>query len=100
MNPPRWTATFTVRLDSPEAAERLLRSLAPEAAREVPKTSATLSRPTPSTVTIDVRASESGALRAATNTYLGWVDLAGASEAVAKAAEPTSAPRRPKPLSP
>ncbi|MCI4333231.1 MAG: hypothetical protein L3K01_05850 [Thermoplasmata archaeon] len=100
MNPPRWSATFTVRLDSPEAAERLLRALAPESAREVPKTSATLAHPSPSTVTIEVRASESGAMRAAANTYLGWVDLAGASEAVARAAEPLVPTARPKPLSP
>jgi tRNA threonylcarbamoyladenosine modification (KEOPS) complex Pcc1 subunit len=87
MSLPRWGATFTIRLGSAEAAERLVRSLGPEASREVPKTSAVVSRPTPDTVTIEVRASDAGALRAAANTYLGWVDLAGASEAVARAAE-------------
>jgi tRNA threonylcarbamoyladenosine modification (KEOPS) complex Pcc1 subunit len=100
LNRSRWTATFTVRLDSPEAAERLLRSLGPEAAREVPKTSATISRPTPTTLAIEVRASDAGALRAAANTYLGWVDLAGASEAVARAAASPQPARPPKPLSP
>jgi tRNA threonylcarbamoyladenosine modification (KEOPS) complex Pcc1 subunit len=97
VNRPKWSATFTVHLDSPEAAERLFRSLGPEAAREVPKTSATISLPTPTTLAIEVRASDAGALRAAANTYLGWVDLAGASEAVARAAERA---RGPKPLSP
>jgi tRNA threonylcarbamoyladenosine modification (KEOPS) complex Pcc1 subunit len=99
VNPPRWSATFTVRLDSPDAAERLLRSLGPEAAREVPKTTAVVARPSPTVVTIDVRASDAGALRAAANTYLGWVDLAGASEIVARAAERGNGPASPKPLS-
>jgi tRNA threonylcarbamoyladenosine modification (KEOPS) complex Pcc1 subunit len=97
VKPARWSATFTVQLDTPEAADRLFRSLGPEAAREVPKTSATISLPTPTTLAIDVRASDAGALRAASNTYLGWIDLAGASEAVARAAEGA---RGPKPLSP
>jgi tRNA threonylcarbamoyladenosine modification (KEOPS) complex Pcc1 subunit len=95
---PRWTARFTVRLDSPESADRLLAALGPEASREVPKTSAVLGRPSPSVVSIDVRASDPGALRAAANTYLGWVDLAQGAEAVARRA--AGAPPVPKPLSP
>ncbi|MCI4324532.1 MAG: CTAG/PCC1 family protein [Thermoplasmata archaeon] len=96
MNRSRWSATFTVQLDSAEAAQHLFRSLGPEAAREVPKTSATISLPTPTSLCLEVRASDAGSLRAAANTFLGWVDLAGASEAVARAAE---LPRGPKPLS-
>lgn len=99
MKSPKWVAAFMVHSESPEAAERLLRSLTPEAAREVPKTSATLTQPTPSTVRIEVRASDSGALRAASNTYLGWIDLASAAEAVAHAAGPPTGGRPPKPLS-
>jgi tRNA threonylcarbamoyladenosine modification (KEOPS) complex Pcc1 subunit len=98
MSDPRWTARFTVRLDAPESADRLLAALGPEATREVPKTTAVLGRPSPSVVSIDVRASEAGALRAAANTYLGWVDLAATAEAVARRAD--AAPRVPKPLSP
>ena len=98
MSEPRWTATFSVELDSAASADHLLAALGPEASREVPKTSATLGRPTPTRITIDVRASDAGALRAAANTYLGWVDLAAGAESVARKA--ASAPRAPKPLSP
>lgn len=92
-----WTARFTVTLASAEAAEHLLAALGPEAAREVPKTSATLGRPTPDSVRIDVRASDPGALRAAANTYLGWVALAAGAESVARRAR--ADPAAPKPLS-
>jgi tRNA threonylcarbamoyladenosine modification (KEOPS) complex Pcc1 subunit len=98
VTPPAWTARFTIQLDSPEAAERLLAALGPEAAREVPKATATLGRPTPDSVVIDVRASDPGGLRAAANTYLGWVALAAGTESVAHRAQNPSAP--PKPLSP
>jgi tRNA threonylcarbamoyladenosine modification (KEOPS) complex Pcc1 subunit len=94
----RWTALFTIELARPEAAEHLLAVLGPEASREVPKATATLARPSPTVVTIDVRASDAGALRAAANTYLGWVDLAVGTESVARRA--STAPRGPKPLSP
>ncbi|MCI4320797.1 MAG: hypothetical protein L3K05_00610 [Thermoplasmata archaeon] len=98
MTTARWTALFTIELDRPEAAEHLLAVLGPEATREVPKATATLGRPSPSVVTIDVRASDAGALRAAANTYLGWVDLAAGTESVARRA--SLDPRSPKPLSP
>ncbi|MCI4327341.1 MAG: hypothetical protein L3K16_06880 [Thermoplasmata archaeon] len=98
MSEPRWTAKFTVDLESAESADHLLAALVPEATREVPKTSATLGRPSGTQVTIDVRASDAGSLRAAANTYLGWVDLAAGSELVARKA--ASSPRSPKPLSP
>jgi tRNA threonylcarbamoyladenosine modification (KEOPS) complex Pcc1 subunit len=94
----RWNARFTIPTGSAAAAERLLAALAPEAAREVPKATAVLGRPSPEVVTIDVRASDAGALRAAANTYLGWVDLALAADAVALRA--VGGDPRPKPLSP
>ena len=93
----RWTARFVVTLSAPEEAERLLAVLSPEAAREVPKTRAALGRPTPTSVTIDVEASDAGALRAAANTYLGWVELAENAAGVAVRA--SSGAGVPKPLS-
>lgn len=98
MTAPRWSALFRIEMDRPEAAEHLLAVLGPEATREVPKATATLGRPAPSVVTIDVRASDAGALRAAANTYLGWVDLAVGAQSVARRSGPPSA--APKPLSP
>jgi tRNA threonylcarbamoyladenosine modification (KEOPS) complex Pcc1 subunit len=98
VSPPGWTARFVVTLDSAAAAEHLLAALGPEAAREVPKATATLGRPSPESVSIDVRASEPGALRAAANTYLGWVALASGAERAARRAE--AGPSGPKPLSP
>ena len=98
MSAPRWSAQFRVTLDDPEAAERLLAVLGPEASRDVPKASVGLARPSPNTVAIDVRTSEVGALRAAANTYLGWVDLAVGAASVARRAG--ERPPVPKPLSP
>ncbi|HKV89669.1 MAG TPA: KEOPS complex subunit Pcc1 [Thermoplasmata archaeon] len=98
MSARRWTARFVVTCSAPEDADRLLAVLAPEAAREVPKTRAALARPTPTSVTIDVEATDAGALRAAANTYLGWVDLAENAAGVALRA--TSEAGSPKPLSP
>lgn len=98
MTEPRWNARFSIAAGSEESADRLLAALAPEAAREVPKATAVLGRPSPEVVTIDVRASDPGALRAAANTYLGWVSLALAAESVALRAVDGS--RGPKPLSP
>lgn len=83
----RWAASVTVRPGSAALAERLLRALGPEAAREVPRARATLHCPSPETLRIDVEAADSGALRAAMNTYLGWVQLALAA---ADAARPTA----------
>ena len=93
-----WTAHFRVTLAGSDAADHLLAVLAPESAREVPKATASLGRPSPQVVTIDVRASDPGALRAAANTYLGWVELAAGAATVARRARTAGPPA--KPLSP
>jgi tRNA threonylcarbamoyladenosine modification (KEOPS) complex Pcc1 subunit len=72
---PTWTATISVHVEEPEVAEWLARALAPEAAREVPRATATIDRPAPGTVRISLEARDTGAARAALNTYLGWVHL-------------------------
>jgi tRNA threonylcarbamoyladenosine modification (KEOPS) complex Pcc1 subunit len=70
-----WTATVRVTASGPHLASMLERSLRPEAEREVPRTRATLSRPSPETVELTISARDPGAMRAALNTYLGWVHL-------------------------
>jgi tRNA threonylcarbamoyladenosine modification (KEOPS) complex Pcc1 subunit len=78
-----WTGTIEIRAPSHERAEWLFRALGPEAEREVPRSRATLLRPQPDLVRIEIGARDTGALRAALNTYLGWIDLAEATLAAA-----------------
>jgi tRNA threonylcarbamoyladenosine modification (KEOPS) complex Pcc1 subunit len=87
MNAPgAWRATLTVRRASEAEAERLFATLFPEAAREVPRARAILERPDPKSVRIRVTARDTGALRAAFNTYLGWIALAERTESVGRRA--------------
>jgi tRNA threonylcarbamoyladenosine modification (KEOPS) complex Pcc1 subunit len=81
--PPVWTATLLLQLPSEEAAQRLEAALRPEAAREVPRARARIERPSARAVRLAIDANDTGALRAALNTYLGWVTLAQATEAAA-----------------
>jgi len=78
-----WTATIAV--DGPDAAviERLARTLGPEAGREVPRARARLERGAPTRLVLHITTKDTGALRAALNTFLGWIDLAAATERVA-----------------
>ena len=85
-----WHAAITVRVESPEIAEWLLRALGPEATREAPRARAQVRRSGDRSVELLVAAHDSGAFRAALNTYLGWVHLALAT---AQAAEPGSRTR-------
>ncbi|HEV2448881.1 MAG TPA: KEOPS complex subunit Pcc1, partial [Thermoplasmata archaeon] len=55
--------------------------LAPELAREVPRTRVRLSRPAPNRVELSLQAHDTGALRAGLNTLLGWVALTERVEA-------------------
>ncbi|MGA8543356.1 MAG: KEOPS complex subunit Pcc1 [Thermoplasmata archaeon] len=73
--PASWSATLHVRARSERTAEMLERSLRPEADREVPRARATLRRSAPDTVELAIAADDTGAMRAALNTYLGWVAL-------------------------
>ncbi len=72
---PPWTATISIRLEEAKVADWLARALAPEAAREVPRATASIDRPVPKIVRISLGARDTGAARAALNTYLGWVHL-------------------------
>lgn len=72
---PAWTASVRLTLDRSEVARWLEEALAPEARREVPRARSTLLRKG-RTVELRVDAADAGAMRAALNTYLGWVALA------------------------
>ncbi|MCI4331128.1 MAG: hypothetical protein L3K19_04695 [Thermoplasmata archaeon] len=81
MNGPEgWHATIDVRRGSPADADRLARALGPESTREVPRARAELTRPEPTVLRLSITARDTGALRAALNTYLGWVQLALTTE--------------------
>ena len=74
--PAPWTASVVVRPDGLATARWLAEALAPEAAREVPRARATLHQPSERALEIRIEAADAGAMRAALNTYLGWIDLA------------------------
>ena len=78
-----WTATIEVRRPDEPSAARLARSLRPEAAREVPRARTRLEYDRGEVLVLHIQTRDTGALRAALNTYLGWVDLATATEQVA-----------------
>ncbi|HXW67381.1 MAG TPA: KEOPS complex subunit Pcc1 [Thermoplasmata archaeon] len=85
--PSVWTARLTVALGEARRAARLAEALGPESRREVPRASAAVDRPGPGTVELLVRARDSGAMRAALNTYLGWIHLALETERAGRAPE-------------
>ncbi len=64
----------TITLEGPEAAV-VRKALAPEAGRDVPKAKVTVAG-SGRTVTITIEAEDTGALRAAVNSYLRWSDVA------------------------
>jgi tRNA threonylcarbamoyladenosine modification (KEOPS) complex Pcc1 subunit len=88
-----WSATIQIRRADAVAADRLVAALVPEAAREVPRTRARIERVGAGEVSITLTARDTGALRAAFNTYLGWIALTTRTEAVARSALAGRAPR-------
>ena len=72
---PRWSATVRLTAGEPRRARWLQRALGPEVAREVPRARTTVRR-AGAVVELRVRADDAGAMRAALNTYLGWIALA------------------------
>lgn len=79
-----WTASVTVRCRKPSVTDWLEQALRPEASREIPRARAELHRTQEDTLELTVSARDSGAMRAALNTYLGWIHL---SLATAQAAD-------------
>jgi tRNA threonylcarbamoyladenosine modification (KEOPS) complex Pcc1 subunit len=86
-----WDAELHVECDTPDAARRLYRVLAPEAAREVPRARAELLKPSGTRVSIHIWTRDTGALRAAVQTFLGWVQLEAATT---RSGTPASPPPR------
>jgi tRNA threonylcarbamoyladenosine modification (KEOPS) complex Pcc1 subunit len=78
-----WTAAIAVEGHDPDVIDRLARTLGPEAGREVPRARARLARDSPTRLTLHITTRDTGALRAALNTFLGWIELASATEDVA-----------------
>ena len=79
-----WTASVEIRLGDPRVADWVEQALRPEASREVPRTHAELSRGPDATIVLSITARDSGAMRAALNTYLGWVHLTLATAQTAR----------------
>jgi len=70
-----WTARLLLRCRTKQFTEALERTLTPEAEREVPRAHTAVSRLGDDTVELAITARDVGAMRAALNTYLGWVAL-------------------------
>jgi tRNA threonylcarbamoyladenosine modification (KEOPS) complex Pcc1 subunit len=81
---PEWTASIRVRAGTPTVLDWIEQALRPEATREVPRAHAELRRGDGGMLELTISARDSGAMRAALNTYLGWIHL---SLATARAAE-------------
>jgi len=82
-----WTATVEVRVDDPTVADWIEQALRPEAAREVPRAHAELKRGRGGSLELSISARDSGAMRAALNTYLGWLHLSLATAKTARKPE-------------
>ncbi|MGP8077750.1 MAG: KEOPS complex subunit Pcc1 [Thermoplasmata archaeon] len=84
-----WEATITVSSGRSAEAGWLVSALAPEAAREVARASATIARSGPGSMVLSIAAADAGAMRAALNTYLGWVELSLATAAASRPPAPS-----------
>lgn len=89
--PEPWIVRVTVHVESAEVADWLARALGAEVGREVPRSRAQVRRAAEKTVEVGIEAHDSGALRAALNTYLGWVHLALATARAARSRPRSSA---------
>ncbi len=85
-----WLGTLSIEFESRDEADRLARALAPELAREVPRATARMSRSNPAEVALEITARETGAFRAALNTYLGWIQLVLSTAQIARESEAAS----------
>jgi tRNA threonylcarbamoyladenosine modification (KEOPS) complex Pcc1 subunit len=79
-----WTASVEVSSKTPAVLDWVEEALRPEAAREVPRAHADVHRGPGGSLELTISARDSGAMRAALNTYLGWIHL---SLATARAAD-------------
>ncbi len=82
--PGRWQATISVDCRSGPEATWLAEALGPEATREVPRAAARVELKSPGRLRVTIEANDAGAMRAALNTYLGWVELSLATVRAAR----------------
>ncbi|MHB8352135.1 MAG: KEOPS complex subunit Pcc1, partial [Thermoplasmata archaeon] len=75
-DPSGWEGIIEIDRPMAGAADRLAAALRPESSREVPRATARVDRVGPDTVRLTLTARDTGALRAALNTYHGWISLA------------------------
>jgi tRNA threonylcarbamoyladenosine modification (KEOPS) complex Pcc1 subunit len=88
-----WDSTISVRAGDLRTTDALERALRPEAMREVPRAHAMIDRPEPTIVRLTISARDAGAMRAALNTYLGWIHLALATREAARPGGAAGSPR-------
>jgi len=81
-----WNASVRLQVDDPSIAEWLEQALRPEASREVPRARADLTRGAGAALELSIAAKDSWAMRAALNTYLGWIHLSLATAQAARRA--------------
>jgi len=79
-----WSASVRIRVDDPTVRDWLAEALSPEASREVPRAHAQLHRGEGASLELRITARDSGAMRAALNTYLGWIHLSLATAQAAR----------------
>jgi tRNA threonylcarbamoyladenosine modification (KEOPS) complex Pcc1 subunit len=89
---PDWTATIRVRVRDQELGTWVERSLRPEAAHEVPRARTEVRPVGPGRLEVAINARDCGALRAALNTYLGWIHLSLATARAAGRGSVSDAP--------
>ena len=83
-----WTASVRLHSLDPKVVDWLEQALRPEAEREVPRAHAEIHRGEAGSLEIAISARDSGAMRAALNTYLGWVALSLATARAARGEDP------------
>lgn len=89
--PAVWRARIELTAREPGWSDWIEQALLPEAAREVPRARSRVHRSGADRIEIAIEARDAGAVRAALNTYLGWIDL---SAATLRAAAPGPGSRR------
>jgi tRNA threonylcarbamoyladenosine modification (KEOPS) complex Pcc1 subunit len=80
-----WEARVSVRSAEGEVLDRLARTLGPEAAGEGTRLTARVVRAPDGALELELSARDTSSMRAALNTYLGWVHLALRTSRVARA---------------
>ena len=86
-----WTADLRAALRTTREADRWLEVLVPESGRASPRSSVEVLR-RGTALTLQIRARDTSAFRAALNTYLRWIELIEATETEAVRRAPARNP--------